>query len=445
MASMSLTESIADTQPTYSPLPVELSSFDLPEFDWYSHLFDEPSAKTDYLTNHLSPDLTRPDLPMTDQSALAMDQPLNPPDECLPEKTPAATSVASGEKTHPRGSSLNQTRSSPLVVDETVSIGEQSPRPVRDEYPRDTTAVAGDGACEPKSAIEIENLFKTLRRKLQNGLLTEGQGLKGQDMTTMSVYLGQLEDVKTPSGAVIRAMRMTTLLRKIKGVKNIPGDGNLRITERATRLHKKFKAILRSEDETARAELIDLTGVSDSEQSFEPTSDHRVEGEMSRNWHKTAHSVDSGNCASSSSENDHPQPRTAQGLPKRKRSDSEEVLPTDSSRVGGSSIAAPMNAATRTSHRRPKRQRTSLEDYMGRENVWMKESLKRVNTLAELNAEEVKLGDKMKGLCEEMEALKATMGKLSEEREAHLKEFKADLSIWMVEDQKVTEEWEASE
>lgn len=105
----------------------------------------------------------------------------------------------------------------------------------------------------------------------------------------MSLYLGQLEDVKTPPGAVIRATRMTTLLRKIKGVENIPGEGSLRITERATHLHEKFKAILRSE-ETARAELIDLTGSSDSEQSSEPTSNRRTEGEASRKWQKTAHS-----------------------------------------------------------------------------------------------------------------------------------------------------------
>lgn len=108
---------------------VELSSFDFPEVDWYLHLFGEPSAKTDYLPNHPSPNLTRPDLPMTDQSALAMDQSLNPPDERLPKETPAATSVASGEMTHPRGSSPDQNRSSPLVVDETVPCGEHSPEP----------------------------------------------------------------------------------------------------------------------------------------------------------------------------------------------------------------------------------------------------------------------------------------------------------------------------
>lgn len=81
------------------------------------------------------------------------DQSMDPSDECLPEETPAATSVAFRETTHPRGSSLD--RSSPLVVDKTVSNG-QSPGFVGDGSSIDATAVAGDGVCESKTAIEIE-------------------------------------------------------------------------------------------------------------------------------------------------------------------------------------------------------------------------------------------------------------------------------------------------
>ena len=66
---------------------------------------------------------------------------------------------------------------------------------------------------------------------MQNGLLTEGQDLKSQDLKTMSLYLGQLENVKNSSGAVIRAARIPKLLREIRGVKNLSTDGNFCITE----------------------------------------------------------------------------------------------------------------------------------------------------------------------------------------------------------------------
>lgn len=75
----------------------------------------------------------------------------------------------------------------------------------------------------------------------------------------------------------------------------------------------------------------------------------------------------------------------------------------------------------------------------------MNNSMKKVTTLKELNREEMKLGDKMVWLCEEMGKLRETMRELSERKEAHLKGFSADLSVWMVEDQKVTDEWEGSD
>ena len=77
---------------------------------------------------------------------------------------------------------------------------------------------------------------------------------------------------------------------------------------------------------------------------------------------------------------------------------------------------------------------------MGRENLWLKESLKRIDNLAELNQEEMRLGDEMNGLRKKLEELGKKMRDLCEKKEAYFKEFKVGLSGWIVVGEEVTNE-----
>lgn len=151
--------------------------------------------------------------------------------------------------------------------------------------------------------------FQSLRRKLQNGLLTKGRPLREEDMDAMSLCLKQLEMAEDPSKIIIIATRVSTLLRKIKKLESIPREDKLRIKKRAAALYERFNAILNPSDQAADSltsqpstqvasqdpvadsqpseppsqaalptSIVDLTESSDSEESPQPTSGHGFGG-----------------------------------------------------------------------------------------------------------------------------------------------------------------------
>jgi len=68
---------------------------------------------------------------------------------------------------------------------------------------------------------------------------------------------------------------------------------------------------------------------------------------------------------------------------------------------------------------------------MTSESLWMKNSLKMINELVKMNAEDIMLNERRK--------------ELDARKRAKLIEFREDLLAWVVEDQEVTREWEQSE
>lgn len=153
-------------------------------------------------------------------------------------------------------------------------------------------------------------------------------------MDAMSSYLKELEGIETPSETVIRGTRMRTVLRKIMKLEGIPREDELHIKERAKNLRTKWDTIYLKEhaadsptsqplsptasqitpltvsptaspttpptapssqtalptvSPTALPPLvIDLTGLSDSEQSPQPPNHHGVKKRTNQNMQAKA-------------------------------------------------------------------------------------------------------------------------------------------------------------
>ena len=127
--------------------------------------------------------------------------------------------------------------------------------------------------------------LKYLRYKLQQGLLPENQLPKAEDMSEMSVYLKKLEDIANPSRSAVHAAKIHKVLKAIKKLDNIPQEEAFRFKERATALHEKWNAIWSSKEQpttisiaqhqpehASKSQVIDLTELSDSEESTQSTS-----------------------------------------------------------------------------------------------------------------------------------------------------------------------------
>jgi hypothetical protein len=80
-----------------------------------------------------------------------------------------------------------------------------------------------------------------LRYKLQRAILRKNKWLKINDTEAAADVLRQLEDMRDPPRAVIVESRIDVLLRKIEKVRNIPGNDEHQVTQRAVALSKKWK------------------------------------------------------------------------------------------------------------------------------------------------------------------------------------------------------------
>jgi hypothetical protein len=82
---------------------------------------------------------------------------------------------------------------------------------------------------------------------LQNGLLTEGQPPKAEDIDLLSRYLKKLERLGNLSASVILTTKIDKLLRKVGRLGEIPRNSELRFKERVMSLSKKWEGILEKE------------------------------------------------------------------------------------------------------------------------------------------------------------------------------------------------------
>lgn len=124
-----------------------------------------------------------------------------------------------------------------------------------------------------------------------------------------------------------------------------------------------------------------------------------------------------------------------------------------------SAVAVATSPDRKTPTRRGAMKKTTVQEYMGYESLWMKGSLEMVEELFKLSEEEAELSHTVKELNDKVKELNDTAkdlhmkmkdlnGKgdeLAARKKTKLTDFKRSLLIWVAEDKKVTEEWENSE
>ncbi|KAH6704165.1 hypothetical protein BKA61DRAFT_739957 [Leptodontidium sp. MPI-SDFR-AT-0119] len=113
----------------------------------------------------------------------------------------------------------------------------------------ETNTKGGDD--QPKPEVKsIKAQLRFLRHKLQKGFLpTTGQP-EADEMKTMSAYLKKLEQIRDPPQSILRATRITKLLKKITNLDEIPRNGKYSFKDRATTLLEKWGTSSEKEDQT---------------------------------------------------------------------------------------------------------------------------------------------------------------------------------------------------
>ena len=291
--------------------------------------------------------------------------------------------------------------------------------------------------------------FQSLRCKLQNGLLIEGQPPRDTDMDAMSLCLKELEGFADPPEIIMT--RISTLLWKINKIETVPREDELHIQRRAMALYERYHAILNprdqaagsatpqppsqvaSQDQTADSStfqlttqalspssVIDLTESSDSEESPQLANDHGfgigkslrtqtgvtlsniLSGSHSQILH-TAASFE--NLVRGTTNTDHNSiTNTASNVRKRKlpglalltKPSTGQYRPPTLARSSKSVATIETSPLGRIQARRQRKQKTSFQGYMRTKSLWMNDSKKRIKELLKLDEEEIKLVDKKK-------------------------------------------------
>ncbi|KAH7378947.1 hypothetical protein BKA64DRAFT_765897 [Cadophora sp. MPI-SDFR-AT-0126] len=144
------------------------------------------------------------------------------------------------------------------VLPPTANADESTPHPIHStpelaiQKASETNTKGGDDQPKPevKSMQELEAQLRFLRHKLQKGFLPIAGQPKADEMKTMSAYLKKLEHIGDPPQSILRATRITKLLKKITNLDEIPRNGKYSFKDRATALLEKWGTSLEKEDQT---------------------------------------------------------------------------------------------------------------------------------------------------------------------------------------------------
>ncbi|KAH9205167.1 hypothetical protein DL95DRAFT_95417 [Leptodontidium sp. 2 PMI_412] len=179
------------------------------------------------------------------------------------------------------------------VLPPTADADDSTPHPIHStpesaiQKASETNTKGGGDQPKPevKSMQELEAQLRFLRHKLQKGFLpTTGQP-EADEMKTMSAYLKKLDHIGDPPQSILRATRITKLLKKITNLDEIPRNGKYSFKDRATTLLEKWGTSSEKEDQTTfstgrpiKHDGTELSAIADEEKAANTVDSQKLLG-----------------------------------------------------------------------------------------------------------------------------------------------------------------------
>lgn len=116
-----------------------------------------------------------------------------------------------------------------------------------------------------------------LRHRLQKGFLTRNQAPKVEDMSAMSGYMAQLEELQNLEPEIIKETKVHKVLRGILKLGQIPRDEEFKITSRSQELLSKWGSLTAGEDAADEAAAPATNGVKSEEKKAESPTEEKKE------------------------------------------------------------------------------------------------------------------------------------------------------------------------